>query len=142
MEIIIASLDQAIDYQPNKPTYAIRICSLSQRADLDREPLVNTSLYRAIKLYCFNDTLSIFGAYSDPLGITPEIASQIVSDFQNFRYDSQTLLVHCIRGKNRSPAVALALNERFNLGNDSQQIKIQYPEYSQNVYELLKKVRL
>ncbi len=64
------------------------------------------------------------------------LAQEILNDFTTKRVNNLDLLIHCTLGASRSPAVAIALNEIFNLGQ--QNLKEQYPAYNHFVYRLLK----
>lgn len=58
--------------------------------------------------------------------INEKIARNIVSDFSHHRNSIDELWVHCLLGQSRSPAVAAALNEIFNLGNDKDELMAKY----------------
>ncbi|MEK6926868.1 MAG: hypothetical protein AABX11_00400 [Nanoarchaeota archaeon] len=47
---------------------------------------------------------------------TPRIAEQILIDFERYSPNSEALMIHCYAGISRSPAVAMALNAIFKLG--------------------------
>jgi len=64
------------------------------------------------------------------------IAQKILADFAMKRADTLDLLIHCTLGASRSPAVAVALNEIFGLGQID--LKERYPAYNHFVYRLLK----
>ena len=48
----------------------------------------------------------------------------MLTDFREYVGRVDTFMTHCSRGKNRSPSVAVALNDIFNLGNDSRTLII------------------
>lgn len=139
-EIHILSLEEAIAYQPDKPTYAIRIFSPS--ADHSLYPLDESGFYTVIREYFFDDTLHDMLPTQDPeteeiyKPFTPEIAHTIISDFEE-SYRSEDLMIHCTYGMNRSPAIAIALNDIFNLGSDSGQLQQEFMEYREWIYELM-----
>ena len=58
----------------------------------------------------------------------------IVSDFAACKDDVDALLVHCLRGRNRSPAAAFALHEVFDLGNDLKKLREPYKPDEPNWY--------
>src|SRR3989338_1330460 len=75
-----------------------------------------------------------------PASITfnEEIADRLLEDFAKEGRTREVLLVHCTRGINRSPAVGIALNDIFNLGQDSGQLKATFPESNWFVYDTLR----
>lgn len=109
MDLHILSLDVAEKFVPDKPTYALRIFS-SRRT---YEPLPANPLYLRISEYIFDDNVGPFQA--GPISITDDIAREMVIDFAKYRDQVSALLVQCDRGINRSPAVAVALNDVFGL---------------------------
>lgn len=136
MKIIIKSLSQAIDYKPTEPTYAIRIFSpgLVGGVRLDRFPLVDSPNYKDITVYHFDD---ITLPNKHKILFDKNLAAKICDDFAPYKDQVDTLLVHCIMGKNRSPSVAMALNERFNLGANTEELMKQYSEYNKLVYRTM-----
>lgn len=76
----------------------------------------------------------------DEQPFTEGLAEKILTEFNQHGRNCETLLVHCSRGENRGPAVAVALNEIFNLGHNTSLLKERYPEGRKHVYETLKKV--
>src|SRR3989344_221992 len=72
-----------------------------------------------------------------PVTITEDIADSIVRDFAKHKDNVEALLVHCTRGRNRSPAVAIALNEVFSLGDNSNELKKEFHAYNKHVYKLV-----
>jgi predicted protein tyrosine phosphatase len=121
MDLHILSWSEAEKFVPTEPTFAIRIFS---SWDAERPCLVKSHLYVWIREYVFDDNNGIFRVW--PVDISEEISSRIVADFAVFRDRVAALLVHCSRGINRSPAVAVALNEIFDLGHDSPLLKRTY----------------
>jgi len=143
MDIKIMSLVEAITYRPDKPTYAIRIFGGKYLDDFSKFPLKDSSFYIHIAKYIFDDNLP--GITSGPAWINDEIAVDIINSFSSKRGSIECLLVHCLRGRNRSPSVAIALNEIFNLGHDTNNLKRCYtfqngePEYNYHIYETIKR---
>ncbi len=135
MDLLIMGLVDAVMYKPIKPTYAIRIQSGTLRYD---KPLRESHLY-TLKEYTFDDdnprSWGKMGATS--VTFNEDIAGRILSDFANEGRTREVLLVHCSRGINRSPAVGIALNEIFTLGQDTDRLKEYYPESNWYVYETL-----
>lgn len=64
------------------------------------------------------------------------LAQEILDDFTIQKIDNLDFLIHCTLGASRSPAVAIALNEIFNLGQ--QNLKERHPAYNHFVYRILK----
>ena len=125
-------LIEAMQYVPTNPTYAIRIESdrLRWGADL---PLRESGLYTIIT-YAFDDITPQWG---EGKLFDEEMARRILADFKERALDQATLLVHCARGKNRSPAVGIALSEVFRLGQDTNKLKKEYPEANWFIYDIL-----
>jgi predicted protein tyrosine phosphatase len=136
MNILIKSLSDAITYKPTEPTYAIRIFSPGPVGNerLDRFPLVDSPNYKHITVYRFDD---IDYHQRNKIVFDESIASKIIEDFAQYKDQVETLLVHCIMGKNRSPSVAMALNEKFDLGANVKELRKKYPENNKLVYRTM-----
>src|SRR3989344_8057151 len=129
MRLLIMSIEEARDYQPVDITYAIRIWNNwsdgMMRVMKDDFPLISSQLYRTISEYVFDD---IDPRWLDKDGSSRcavfdhTLAEKVISDFQEKGRDCESLLVHCARGLNRSPAIAIALNEIFKLGHNSEEL--------------------
>lgn len=143
MDLHIFGKWDAQEFQPTKSTYAIRIFS-SYDSSSDKKPLANCPLYQRIVEQTFDDIWpgSPAVGFRNPTMFTEEMADSIIRDFSAHKDSIDALLVHCSRGMNRSPAVALALNEIFSLGYDSQELKMKYPDATWFVYDTLKAVAL
>jgi len=135
MEILIKPFGQAVDYVPTKPTYAIRIFS-SKPKPTDGYSLAESPHYQQIKIYRFDDIETL--AYLDYQGLNEETAKQILLDFKEGRVGIETLMVHCTAGVGRSPAVAIALDEVFNLTGNPQKLKKENIFFNPYVYRVLK----
>jgi len=109
-------LIEALGYVPRKPTYALRIFS-SWKTDWEIN-LQESPLYRKVSKYVFDDVSPGLMRENSVL-FNEEMAEGMLRDFEPHVEECECLLVHCIRGRNRSPAVALALNEIFSLGGDT-----------------------
>lgn len=131
------SLPEAIRHNPLPNTYGVRISS-----EFD---FLNIMLLQPSKNW-----IEIFEYHFDdiwpgcPGGISPRevlfndnLAQRILSDFDKHRHQVEHLLVHCYAGASRSPAVGIALNEIFDLGHNSEEMKENYPGYNPFVYEVL-----
>lgn len=132
MDIHIFSLEDAVSYQPDKPTHAIKI--YSSFSDF-RWPLQNSPFYVSQFEYVFDDNFGRFQA--GPVSITPNLADKLVRDFAEYISQVKALLVHCSGGKNRAPAVAIALNETFELGANTKELKRKFPDANWEVYEMV-----
>ena len=64
-----------------------------------------------------------------------EIAKRILDDFEEVKKNVDTALVHCVRGKNRSPAIGMAINEIYGWGIEN--LKEKFPSYRRFVYNLM-----
>ncbi len=118
-------------HQPVKNTYILRIHS----SHGPMPGLPHPEQYRRVVDYTFDDNDANY--HSGPMTITNDIADIIVKDFADHRSWIESLIVHCTKGKNRSPAVAIALNEIFELGHDSSELKRIYKEANGDVYRAI-----
>jgi predicted protein tyrosine phosphatase len=141
-DIHILSLEEALSFIPDEPTYAIRISSPYDNNT--QYPLMESPHYRAVHHYLFDDMWpgmpEDFYSYlleEQYKPFTTETAHQIIDDFSRVVDSIDSLLVHCQYGLNRSPAVAIALNDIFELGEDSAFLKQHYPEYRRFIYKTL-----
>ena len=137
MELLIMPLRIATLHVPHVKTYAIRIFS---EFGLDHlTSMQKSDNWVSIERYVFDDVWPGMpgGLYPRDVVFSEDIASRIIDDFMKRKDISEALLVHCSRGKNRSPAVAMALNEIFCLGHDTEELKKQYPDANWYVYETM-----
>jgi len=131
------SSSDAAAYQPDKPACVIRIFSAYQRGDsFWEEPLAKSEFYKSIETYYFDDIWPGIGSQKEIL-LDDDLASRIINNFAKNKNGCETLIVHCSRGINRSPAVAIALNEIFGLGHKSSELKKKYDESNWYVYNKL-----
>lgn len=151
--IRVRNLEEAKRYEPTRPTYAIRIrgpeiWDVANFGQLRQSEWYNDQLERKsmVHEYIFCDiddpnykVDSDEGSGDDTVLINEQIASRILLDFRKSLGRFEELLVHCVMGEGRSPAVALALNDLFNLGEDSFSFSERYPKLNQLVYrEIIK----
>jgi len=131
------SLPQAVKHIPKPKTYGLRISS--EFDFLDIMPLEKSENWVGIFEYHFDDIWPKCPGRVSPKEVmfNDELAQKVLSDFREHKDQVDRLLVHCYAGQSRSPAVAIALNEIFNLGYDSEEMKEEYPGYNQFVYEML-----
>ena len=142
IDLHVMSSDAASVFEPLKKTYAIRIFTPTWPEDM-KGRLKDSDNYIRVVEYLFDDARSpgdmkLFPKMYSRL-FDEDLARKMISDFGHYKPDCESMLVHCQRGKNRSPAVAIAFNEIFQLGHDSEGLKKQYPESNWYVYGVLKK---
>lgn len=130
MNIHIMGYRQALQYLSRVPTVAIRIFdSYPDSQNSPRLELQDSSFFRTLG-YVFDDLdcdwiLQRYPTY-DRKGVAirhilfdEALAKKMLDDFARVKEGCLDLLVHCTIGACRSPAVAMALNEVFELGQDS-----------------------
>ena len=134
MKILIKSGPEALLHDPQQPTYAIRLDS-----DIRRLKVLKTSeFYKVIKKYSFGDInpdKMDYSSYSGEIFFNESIAEKIIKYFKDYKNGCLELLVHCSAGLGRSPAVAIALNDIFDLDNDFSDKKIKYPRLNHYIYD-------
>ena len=141
MDLLIMSLLDAVEYEPNKPTGVIRIFSAYQKGDkIWERPMVDSPLYKHIRTYYFDDVVFLDFVRENEIRFDEGLAKKLLQNFSVDRKDFECLLVHCSRGINRSPAVGIALNEIFCLGQDADELKREYNKFRRYIYETLKDV--
>lgn len=135
MNLLLMSLERAVQHVPTQETYAISI-----RSHLITVPgTLRPSPFYTVKEYFFDDDWpGFYGKIAaGSTTFTKDLAARILEDFHDRGLHHETLLVHCARGKNRSPAVGIALNDIFHLGHDTEALKKVYHESNWFVYDLL-----
>lgn len=139
MELLIYSLSDAIKYVPVKKTYSIRISSEYSMDHLFS--LVESENWVRKTTYVFDDVWPrMFGGLDARDVVFDEnLAQQILLDFKDYIPQTETLLVNCLRGMNRSPAVGIALNDIFGFDYNSYSLKRRFPESNWYVYDTLMK---
>ncbi len=138
MEIKIISLEQAKKYIPLVPTYAIRIFSGCPEENEDYGLLRYSKNYIAIRNYTFDDIDEPNFVDEEKKGFkifNLEDARLIIFDFDKKKKECLELMVHCRYGEGRSPAVAAALNDIFELGDETWRLFVLYPKMNQLIYE-------
>ena len=140
MKIEILGKNEALVYTPQERTYGIRIGFNGERqSDCDEfERLERLSLY-VPKFYAFDDTEPWMKEVGE-VPLSRETAISIISDFRNYSDGCSNLLVHCCLGIGRSPAVAVVLNEIFELGARSDEIVKRFPKLNIHVARTLLEV--
>lgn len=137
MDLLILPLCDAIQYHPVKKMYAIRISSEFSLDHLDS--LVDSENWVKISSYVFDDVWPGMPGGLDPREVVfnEDLAQRILLDFKEYIPQTEAVLVHCSMGRNRSPAVGIALNDIFGLGYDTDELKMRFPEANWYVYETL-----
>jgi len=149
MKLEILDYDGARNYVPKNKTYAIRIFDALQPTPI--HPLKENDNWVKINEYIFDDIWPTSwkefekDVYLNSMGwdhtrstlFTEETAIKILRDFEKHKDNIEAVLVHCNFGKNRSPAVGIALNEKYDWGIEN--LKEKYPEYRRYIYETMKK---
>ena len=131
---MITDLESAVKHIPSQPTYAIRIDDPAIHFGVPE--LAQSQFYVCVRRYWFDDVTPEIRQYCD-LMFNDDIASRILKDFSGYHERCSALLVHCRYGLSRSPAVAMALNDIFDLGQDTEEMKRQHYKYNPFVYEKL-----
>ncbi|MFH1275835.1 MAG: hypothetical protein ABIH82_01880 [Candidatus Woesearchaeota archaeon] len=152
MVIHILGHRSALNFVPGVETYALRIFDTYGRnsAHKKKNKLQQSGLF-TIREYTFDDldliaelsfhpehALSYLG--SKRVLLDEKQAAKIIQDFQEHKDKCIDLLVHCTQGISRSPAIAISLNELFNLGEDSEKLKETYRSYNRYVYDVMMKI--
>lgn len=136
MDLKILSLENALNFNPVKPTYAIRIFKAEDK-DVAASKLIDSPLYMHITNYRFennNNNEQSFRTENESTRIDKVVTRAIVEDFSEYYKNIECLLIHCSTGKNRSPAVAIALNDIFALGHDSIKLMKKYKQCDKYAY--------
>jgi len=134
MNLKIGGWNDAMIHNPNKPTYAIRI------GNNFPIKLINSSKYIKVHTYNFSDIWPNSPKNPNDIMFNETLAEKILKDFYQNKEQCEALFVHCSKGKNRSPAVGIALNEIFEFGYNTKKLIKQYPESTWYVYDLLIKM--
>ncbi len=97
-------------------------------------PKLNDKVWLGNGYYCRSE-----GGYDMRVTLDEGLAVKMLTDFalHGHKAACEALLVHCLYGRNRSPAVAMALNEVFGLGHDIHQLEQKYPLYNRYAFGLL-----
>jgi hypothetical protein len=64
-----------------------------------------------------------------------DLAKKILNDFENVQDKTENVMVHCTFGKNRSPAMGIAMNEIYGWGNEG--LKEKFPHYRRYIYDVM-----
>jgi hypothetical protein len=135
MEIKIMSAWESAEYIPDSPTYAIRIDSDSWLSYSSRHPLKESDKWVGVNKYNFDDAFPGQRGSEKPLSTGD--AKKIIKDFERYVPETKVLLVNCLQGRNRSPSIALALNDIFGLGHDIEEMKKMYSGFRGFIYDTM-----
>jgi predicted protein tyrosine phosphatase len=144
MKIQIMTRIEAENFIPDNSTYAIRI----NPPNKPQNPLVSSPNYTRITEYNFDDAyplnyplrhfVTCFRNSRKKL-FDEEIARKILEDFSAYKSQCETLLVHCRHASGRSPAIAMALNKIFDLGESQTKIIFGFPFLNIYIYHQMLK---
>lgn len=143
MRVGVCSALEANRYNPVTPTAIMRIWSGIPKRN-NSYAYIPPKKFVKVFDYVFDDTNPIdfpdliqYTDMEDAKLFDENIAEKIVRDFCSVRQGIETLIVHCLFGQGRSPAVAIALAEGFDLVKNPKEMMVAYPEFNKYVYELL-----
>jgi len=135
-------------FVPEKPTAVMRIFSKNSALNMSYGPLRRSPNWVWVVNYFFDYIVQITADEMDRLSrstspedleyayLSRDLAGEIVYNFNSVRPEIECLMIHCKGGISRSPAVAIALNEVFELGHDK--LPLQYPDFNLAVYQMVR----
>lgn len=123
--------DRASQFYGSEDLYKIKIVGSNYIPREEASGKIN-GLYQ----YFFDDVNS----EADGILITPDISKNIIYDFEKNKNNYTGLLISCKYGAGRSPAVAMALNEVFNLGHDTFLMSKEFPQFNNYVFQQISRV--
>lgn len=147
VELVVSDHRWAEQFVPNNPTAAIRIGASGLSIEQQYEPLVPSSQYIAQFVHIFDDidwlTPDQLDEHArqgpdqseDYVFFSLDRSCAVVQDVAEIIKSIDTLLVHCKYGLSRSPAVAMALNDIFDLGYDKEWMTYEFNRYNEPVYK-------
>lgn len=141
----IISLENMIEHVISDDTYIIRIKDMRWYGKKESTKIKNPEEYRLIiKKYKFDD-IECFSSQrtwrdcgKNSYSFNRKIAEQIIMDFNEDYSINMDIIVHCLKGISRSPAIGMALNDIFDLGDDQKELKKRFPRYNKLVYRMMK----
>lgn len=151
MAITVLPKQIAATYEPKARTKAIRLMDNQPEQRKTYPPLKESPLYVSVHEYFFNDENPDERWPTDPVArdyelrrfllegkklFDEDIAMRIMADFEDGQ-DFEDLLIHCSAGISRSPAIAIAMNDIYNLGEDHLRMRTRYNKHSTFVYRIM-----
>jgi len=131
MDIIVLSAAKALDYRTINPVYAIRIFDWYESCYNPRDKQLTLPADSIVVSYKFEEydrdfynQQEVSGHYGERIkklqerAFNNDIAKDLITHFRDNRDGKLELLVHCQAGLERSPSVAQALNDLFELSED------------------------
>ena len=149
MKLEILSLDKALKFIPSEKTYGVRILDSMQFKQITN--LVESDNWVKINKYIFDDKWASdwqeildeereiydFMGYPGPGDVLFDeyFAERILNDYEIYGKEAETIMVHCNKGRSRSPAIARAMNDIYGWGIKGLEEK--FPESRRFVYEIM-----
>ena len=130
MEIYVLDIEMARKRIPEKPELLIGILNSKPPLNVPAE-VIPSSLRLDYLTYVFDD---IDERYEDYVLIDEKIAREILTDFSEYKDRIESLAIHCQAGLGRSPAVASALNDVFDLGSQEDYFELYKDTINRIVY--------
>ena len=151
MAITVLPKQLAATYEPTERTKVIRLMDNQPEQRETYPPLKESPLYISVQEYFFNDENPDERWPTDPVAkdyelrrflqenkrlFDEDIAMKIMADFEDGQ-EFKDLLVHCSAGISRSPAIAIAMNDIYGLGEDPLKMRTKYNKHNTFVYRIM-----
>jgi len=148
MDLEILSFEKAMKYIPPKNSYGIRI--LNSHWEAYNPDLPSHDHWLKINEYKFDDIwprnwkefhgedelLNIYGwNHGRSVLFDENLAKKILDDFEEVKSGVENIMIHCVHGANRSPAVGMAMNDIY--GWEIEGLEKKFPKYRKYVYEVM-----
>jgi hypothetical protein len=152
MNLEILSFEKAMEYIPLENSYGIRL--LNSHWECYNPDLPKNNNWITINEYKFDDIwprgwkefqgedelLNYEGWYHHRRVLFDEnMAKKILNDFEKVKNKIENIVIHCTYGRNRSPAVGMALNDIYGWGIKGLEEK--FPWYRKYIYNVMMGVR-
>ena len=150
MKLEILSAKKALKYVPLEKSGAIRIFNSSYRMRPPSLKENNNWIY--VDEYFFDDIfprswkefhgedelLNVRGwNHRNRILFSEKDAKKILKNYENMENEIENLIIHCVHGANRSPAIGIAMNDIYDWGIKG--LKEKFPEYRKYVYNIMMK---
>jgi len=144
MRIYVLAECMLAKFEPKKPTIALRIFSSKVKSSgSERIPLTHPNYIKEFRYYFDDIDTVIYPECNNPSFLrnytlfNDNISKTMLKDFQSVYSPkkNQDLMVHCLHGLSRSPAVAIALNSIFRLDNNH--LPMEYFMFNRHVHNQL-----